>query len=145
MDTGNSDDVVFTNDSEIKFSTATFDNTGGGHASQGMDVGVYTLKIGPVSSIESTNDIPLTYRLSQNYPNPFNPVTNIQFSLKQAGKVNLSIYDVLGKEVLNVVDRQMQAGNHSLTIKAQNLASGVYFYKLSVNDFTAVKKMMLMK
>ncbi|TFH00813.1 MAG: T9SS type A sorting domain-containing protein, partial [Calditrichales bacterium] len=61
------------------------------------------------------------------------------------GHVNLTIYDALGKEVMKVADKQMKAGKHWLTIKAQNLSSGIYFYKLSVNDFTEVKKMMLMK
>ncbi|MEE9117346.1 MAG: T9SS type A sorting domain-containing protein, partial [Calditrichia bacterium] len=71
--------------------------------------------------------------------------TRIEFSLKEAGHVNLSIYDVLGQEVMKVVDKSMKAGQHWLTIKAQNLSSGIYFYKLSVNDFTAIKKMMLLK
>ncbi len=146
LDTGNSDDVVFTHDSEINFSTATFDNTGGGHASQGMDVGVYTLQIGSATGIEANvNTIPITYDMAQNYPNPFNPTTRIEFSLKEAGHVNLSIYDVLGQEVMKVVDRPMKAGHHWLTIKAQNLGSGIYFYKLSVNDFISVKKMILLK
>jgi hypothetical protein len=146
MDTGNSDDVVFAHDSEINFSTATFDNTGGGHASQGMDVGVYTLQIGSATDIETNvTNIPVNYELAQNYPNPFNPTTRIEFSLKEAGHVNMSIYDVLGQEVMQVVDRHIKAGHHWLTIKAQNLGSGIYFYKLSVNEFTAVKKMMLLK
>jgi hypothetical protein len=147
MDTGNADDVVFLHDSEINFSTATFDNTGGGHASQGMDVGVYTLQIGPVATgiEENINSIPVAYSMAQNYPNPFNPTTRIEFGLKEAGHVSLSIYDVLGQEVMKVVDRSMKAGHHWLTIKAKNLGSGIYFYKLSVNDFTAVKKMILLK
>jgi hypothetical protein len=147
MDTGNPDDVVFTHDSEIDFSTTTFDNTGGGHASQGMDIGVYTLQIGSATGIEANiNNVPIAYELAQNYPNPFNPSTRIDFSLKTAGHVNLTIYDVLGQEVVKVIDdRPMKAGYHWINIKAQNLGSGIYFYKLSVNDFTAVKKMMLLK
>jgi hypothetical protein len=146
LDTGNPDDVVFLHDSEINFSTATFDNTGGGHASQGIDIGVYTLQIGSVTGIEANaNTVPLTYNMAQNYPNPFNPTTRIDFSLKESGHVNLSIYDVLGQEVMKVVDKHMKAGKHWLTLKAQNLSSGIYFYKLSVNDFTAIKKMMLLK
>ena len=146
LDTGNSDDVVFTHDSEINFATATFDNTGGGHASQGADFGVYTLQIGAVSAInDNVNAVPVKYGLAQNYPNPFNPTTRIEFSLKEAGHVNLTIYDVLGQEVMKVVDKSMKAGHHWFTIKAQNLSSGIYFYKLSVNDFTAIKKMMLLK
>jgi len=146
LDTGNSDDVVFTHDSEINFSTATFDNTGGGHASQGADFGEYTLQIGSATGIETDiNAIPLAYDMAQNYPNPFNPTTKIEFSLKEAGHVNLYIYDVLGREVMTAVDKKMAAGHHWYTIKAHNLASGVYFYKLTVNDFTAVKKMVLMR
>ena len=97
----------------------------------------------PVKGEESS--IPLAYRLSQNYPNPFNPSTTIAFSLKKTGLVHLSIYNLLGQEVMKVVDKELKAGQHRITIGASNLGSGVYFYKLSVNEFTAVKKMMVLK
>ena len=145
MNTGNADDVVFTHDSNIDFSTATFDNTGGGHAAQGVDVGVYTLQIGSPVGVENNNIIPVEYDMTQNYPNPFNPTTKIDFSLKKAGHVNLYIYNVLGEEVKRVIDKHMSAGNHWLTIQAHGLGSGVYFYKLTVNGFTSVKKMVIMK
>ncbi|UCD37954.1 MAG: T9SS type A sorting domain-containing protein [Fidelibacterota bacterium] len=89
--------------------------------------------------------LPTEYALAQNYPNPFNPSTTIKFQLKEAGPVALLIYDHLGREVLKLVDQPMSAGYHSVTVGADRLASGVYFYRIRVNEFTATRKMLLLK
>jgi hypothetical protein len=95
---------------------------------------------------EKDKTIPDNYTLSQNYPNPFNPSTKINFSLKEQGKVNLEVYNILGERVASLVNGDMAAGNHEINFKAENLASGIYIYRLNVeNKFTAVKKMILMK
>ena len=86
-----------------------------------------------------------SYHLAQNYPNPFNPTTTINFMLKKAGPVELVIYNIQGQKVATLVDAKMKAGTHSVTWNGSNLASGVYFYKLTSGDFTNVKKMMLLK
>jgi hypothetical protein len=88
---------------------------------------------------------PTTYSLSQNYPNPFNPTTKIDFALPKSGSVKLVVYDLLGSEVTTLINEHMEAGNHSATFKGDNLASGVYFYKIVAGDFTDVKKMLLIK
>ncbi|HEX2786590.1 MAG TPA: S41 family peptidase [Ignavibacteria bacterium] len=85
------------------------------------------------------------YKLNQNYPNPFNPVTNINFDLPLDSKVTLKVYDLTGREVATLADEFMTAGYHVVTFNAINLSSGVYFYKLEAGDFSAVKKMMLIK
>lgn len=89
--------------------------------------------------------LPLEYALAQNYPNPFNPSTSIKFQIKESGHVTLLVYDHLGREVMRLVDRPMDIGHHSVTVKADRLASGVYFYRIRVNDFTDTRKMLLLK
>ena len=82
---------------------------------------------------------------SQNYPNPFNPSTNINFTLPNTEFVTLKIYDILGKEVKTIVNEELSAGNYTKTWDANNLSSGVYFYKLTAGKFTETKKMMLVR
>ncbi|MBK9333942.1 MAG: T9SS type A sorting domain-containing protein [Ignavibacteria bacterium] len=89
--------------------------------------------------------IPAEFKLSQNYPNPFNPSTTISYEIPVDGAVSLKIFDMSGKEVMSLVDGVKNAGYYSININASNLSSGIYFYKLTANDFTSVKKMMLVK
>ncbi|MCX6640851.1 MAG: S8 family serine peptidase [bacterium] len=95
--------------------------------------------------IVTTNTIPNEYALGQNYPNPFNPLTSISFNLPQAGLVKLTVFDVMGRQVATLVNGMREAGAHSVTFDATNLASGVYLYKLEAGDYSAVQKMVLMK
>ncbi len=88
---------------------------------------------------------PVKYELSQNFPNPFNPTTKINFALPKQGLVTLKIYDMLGKEVAQLVNEVRNAGNYSVDFNASNYASGVYFYKMTSADFSEVKRMMLVK
>lgn len=89
---------------------------------------------------------PLSYKLSQNYPNPFNPSTTIDFSLMKAGNFTLSVYNILGQKVATLINNQnLEAGNHSVKFNANNLASGLYIYRLTGNNVNLVKKMMLLK
>lgn len=90
--------------------------------------------------------VPLRYALYQNYPNPFNPSTSIAFDLKKDGKVTLEVYNALGERVATLLQgKKMKAGSHNVTWKAANLPTGLYFYKISVNDFHAIHKMLLVK
>lgn len=88
---------------------------------------------------------PVEYKLSQNYPNPFNPTTSIKFSIPKADQVSLTVFDVLGREVMTLVNEQMNAGSYTVDFSAANLASGMYVYKLQAGDFVSTKKMMLLK
>ncbi len=92
-----------------------------------------------------TDMVPMAYALNQNYPNPFNPITTIPFALKDAGLTRLVVYDVLGREVAVLVNRQMSAGFYSVDLRADRLASGVYFYKLTSGKYVSVKKLMVLK
>ncbi len=86
-----------------------------------------------------------TYQLAQNYPNPFNPSTNIQYSIEKSSKVSLKVYDILGREVANLVNQYQAPGHYSVNFDASRLASGVYFYQIHAGNFISVKKMMLLK
>ncbi|MCF6270715.1 MAG: T9SS type A sorting domain-containing protein [Melioribacteraceae bacterium] len=95
---------------------------------------------------EIKNLIPREYLLYQNYPNPFNPSTVIRFSLPKESKVELKIYSVIGEVVKTLISNQaMNAGNHEIEFIASSLASGVYFYRIIADDFTDVKKLVLLK
>ena len=90
-------------------------------------------------------EIPEKVRLSQNYPNPFNPATTIRYQLPTETEVNLTVYDVLGREVAELVDRRQVAGEHTIRFEADGLSSGVYFYRLETDNVTRVRKMLLMR
>ena len=85
------------------------------------------------------------YALCQNYPNPFNPGTEIGFDLVERGLVSLKVYNLLGQEVATLLNRELAAGHHTTNFTADNLPSGVYLYRMTVNGFVAEKKMLLMK
>ncbi|MEE9450443.1 MAG: T9SS type A sorting domain-containing protein, partial [Ignavibacteriaceae bacterium] len=85
------------------------------------------------------------YQLSQNYPNPFNPTTTIEYSLPEQSNVKIVIYDVLGNQLDVLFSGESSAGTHSITWNADSYASGIYFYRMYTNNFTQVKKMLLMK
>lgn len=89
--------------------------------------------------------VPKKFNLSQNYPNPFNPATKISFELPRTSKVKLSVYDVTGKLASELVSEQRAAGYYTVEFNGSNLASGTYFYVLQAEDFSAVKKMVLLK
>ncbi|MFC1563887.1 T9SS type A sorting domain-containing protein [candidate division KSB1 bacterium] len=89
--------------------------------------------------------IPKTFGLNQNFPNPFNPVTEIKYQLPKASSVTLTVYNMLGQEVARLVDTDMPAGYHSVKWDASSVASGTYIYKIAAGNFTAVKKMVVIK
>ncbi len=101
-------------------------------------------------SISIMNYVPDNYSLFQNYPNPFNPVTKIKFQIpsdvrSQKSKVKIIIYDVLGKEILTLVNGELQPGSYEVTFDGSNYASGIYFYQLRSGDYINTRKMILLK
>ncbi|MBN1302099.1 MAG: T9SS type A sorting domain-containing protein, partial [Melioribacteraceae bacterium] len=91
------------------------------------------------------NGIPGDFILHQNYPNPFNPVTNIIYSVAEISAVDIKIYDILGRQVVTLVNEIKLPGEYSVEFDGSKLSSGIYYYKLNAGSFTAVKKMMLIK
>jgi hypothetical protein len=114
---------------------------------------IFITKIGPdqLGYISSKTHAPLLPQLYQNYPNPFNPVTTIEFLLPKKEFTVLKVYDILGKEVAELVSKKLPAGKHQIKWDANHLASGVYYYQIVVDsygeagDFNQVKKMILIK
>ena len=103
---------------------------------------------GIITSVESKDnkvDYPVKFILSQNYPNPFNPVTSIQYAISSRQFVTLKVYDVLGREVATIVNEEKPAGNYEVKFDGANLASGVYFYRLTAGNFVETKKMILLR
>jgi hypothetical protein len=98
------------------------------------------------SNVIEVNVTPISnYKLSQNYPNPFNPTTTITYSIPKNGYVELKIYNSLGQEISTLVKKELHAGNYNVTWNALNAASGIYFYKITVNNFSRTNKMVLLR
>jgi hypothetical protein len=106
---------------------------------------VSIMALAPKISVGSGEKIPSEYILEQNFPNPFNPTTLLNYSVKEAGLVKIKVYDVLGSEVAELVNETKEAGYHSVEFNASNLPSGVYIYKMQVNEFSTSRKMLLLK
>ncbi|HEX7357428.1 MAG TPA: family 10 glycosylhydrolase [Ignavibacteriaceae bacterium] len=96
-------------------------------------------------SIDDDQILPDEYVLEQNYPNPFNPSTNFRFKIAEAGQTTLKIYNLLGQQVAVVLDEFMSPGTYEIRFDANQLSSGIYFYRLRVNNFSASKKMILVR
>lgn len=115
-------------------------------SSLGSMKGVYRLKLQTATGLENNNlTVPANFALLQNYPNPFNPSTKITFQVPKSSYVSLKIYDMLGKEVANPINKNLSAGTYNYTFNAANLTSGIYLYRISSNGFVETKKMILMK
>jgi hypothetical protein len=110
-----------------------------------MGIVAYVMKPDSITSVSDFNSEGITYKLEQNYPNPFNPTTEISFSIPTAGNTSLEIYNILGQKVATLVNKELNLGLHKYQFDASNLSSGIYFYKLQSNNFTSIKKMMLIK
>ncbi len=104
-----------------------------------LDTGV------PTAIEEATEPLPQKFALRQNYPNPFNSMTTIEFDLPERSYVKLVVYDVLGREVEKLVDKELNAGKHTINFDAGSLPSGVYFYVLDAGKFRMARKMVLVK
>ncbi|HMS65361.1 MAG TPA: T9SS type A sorting domain-containing protein [Ignavibacteria bacterium] len=107
----------------------------------------YKITLSPVTNTENNiSVISSDYKLYQNYPNPFNPATKINYELRITNYVSIIIYDVLGNEIMSLVDKKQIAGKYEAEFNGSNLSSGVYFYQLKVNgNLIETKRMMLLK
>ncbi|NWF90882.1 MAG: T9SS type A sorting domain-containing protein [Ignavibacteriaceae bacterium] len=100
---------------------------------------------------KSNTKLPTKFSLEQNYPNPFNPSTKIKYAIplfgrdERGGLVTMKVYDILGKEVVTLVNEYKQTGKYEVEFDAEKLSSGVYFYTLSIDEYLASQKMILLK
>lgn len=97
------------------------------------------------NTIEVNIEAPNKFELSQNYPNPFNPTTNISFSLSETSNVSLTVFNVIGEKVMDLINQKMEAGKHTARFDATKFNSGIYIYKLQTEKNTMTKKMLLLK
>lgn len=96
-------------------------------------------------SADDQTSLPTEYALHQNYPNPFNAVTSLRFDLPQESKVKIVLFNVMGQAVATVVDGAYPAGRHKVQYEETDLPSGMYLMKLEAGNFTAMKKVLLLK
>ncbi len=94
---------------------------------------------------ENNNVLPSGYKLAQNYPNPFNPVTIISYSIPKEGFVTLKVYNSLGKEIATLVNEEKLSGDYKVQFDASRLASGIYYYRINAGNFSATRKLILLK
>jgi hypothetical protein len=99
----------------------------------------------PASAEQINNVVPQNFQLEQNYPNPFNPSTTIRYSIPEASFATVKVYDMLGNEVVTLVNEEQHAGEYEVEFDASHLSSGIYFYKLQTAYYVETKKMILMK
>ena len=103
------------------------------------------IKNNPLGVEKTVSGVPTRFQLEQNYPNPFNPSTTIRYSVAKTSRVTLKVFDLLGREVQTLVQAQQAPGVYNVSFSGQNLATGVYFYRLDAGSFSATKKFVLMK
>lgn len=107
--------------------------------------GIYSANQTVVGIESETSSVPTSFALNQNYPNPFNPSTKIKFNLPSSNNVKLTIYDITGRKVKELVNRELAAGVHTVDFDASTLASGTYIYRIQAGSFVQSKKMILLK
>jgi len=98
-----------------------------------------------VTDVEAEEQLPKEFQLYQNYPNPFNPTTKIEFDLPKQSKVTLKIFNLLGQEIADLMNKNLAAGKYSVDFNASNLPSGIYFYKLTTEQNIYTRKMLLIR
>jgi len=128
--------AYYMNSADFHFSDADFP----GPISQGN-----TIVVADPTGLDDTPEIAKGFALKQNFPNPFNPITKIQYEIEKRSSVNLTVYNLIGKEVAVLVNGFQNAGEHEVNFDGANLPSGVYIYKLRAGASTETRKMALIK
>lgn len=141
------DSVIYFDGNEIHFWTRVefSDQTGTFVTYPEFIPGAINVMISTAIDNEFDNLLPAAYALAQNYPNPFNPSTSIDYSLPRAGYISLKVFNVIGQEVATIYEGFQAAGNHRVEFQASNKPSGIYFYRLTHQDGSETKKMLLVK
>jgi hypothetical protein len=105
----------------------------------------FTTSASIVKVNDTKNIIPSTVTLYQNYPNPFNPSTRIEYSIPANAFVIIEIYDVYGREIEKLINKEQEAGRYSITWEPKNIPSGIYYYKIQSGKYSEVRKMILLR
>ena len=128
----------------VPYTLGVTDRAGNSYSYTGYSV-TLTRELIVTGAASQTGNAPAGYSLSHNYPNPFNPSTTIKFELPKSSVVRLSVYDILGREVAVLVNERREAGVYEVKFDGSNLASGVYFYRLTAGDFVSTKRMLVLR
>jgi len=134
-----------------KATSLAIDNTGnvyvtGSSEGTGTSFDFATIKYSQSVGVQTiSTEVPQKFFLSQNYPNPFNPSTTINFDMHKSGIVSIKVFDLLGKEMQELVKEFKPAGSYQITFDGSKFGSGVYFYEMQTNDFVETKRMLLVK
>ncbi|HLP15770.1 MAG TPA: ethylbenzene dehydrogenase-related protein [Bacteroidota bacterium] len=146
LKTSTVDDATFDTTKATQFTIAQFDNTGGGHATQGIDVGVYKVQFSSaLLGVQKNIGAVESFSLQQNYPNPFNPSTAIRFSTVGRTHVSVKVFDITGREISVLVNEELQQGSYTVQFDGRKFASGVYFYTIKAGSFVETRKMLMLK
>ena len=98
-----------------------------------------------VTDVKESNFVPEKFSLEQNYPNPFNPSTTIKYSVAKPGMVRIAVYNALGQKIKDLVNEVKETGSYSIAFDASGISSGIYFYRIETQQFSEVKKMIVLK
>ena len=105
----------------------------------------YVYQQSTITDVENEETIPTVFKLEQNYPNPFNPSTKIKFAVPEKSNVLIKVYDILGSEVVTLVNQEMDAGWYENNFNAAGLSSGVYLFRMEAGSYVSTKKMILLR
>jgi hypothetical protein len=133
------------NDGTTRQGMIFYSPSNGDQGWQNVSRWTYTWIGDEVTGVEDNETVVNSFNLQQNYPNPFNPSTKITYSIPEPGLVSIKVFDILGRQVAELVNKQQSAGSYTVDFDAQNLSAGVYLYKIESGSFQASKKMILMK
>jgi methionine-rich copper-binding protein CopC len=148
--TGATVDTTFYGSSRTKFIDSVTVDIKYPSANQFIPRYILQGKVAEVQEIKNSSTLPAVFSLGQNYPNPFNPVTSMEFAVPKASHVKIEVYNLLGQKVKVLVDEELKAGKYQVNWNGVNdlgdhVASGIYFYRMNADNFTDVKKMILLK
>ncbi len=129
----------------VSFNHVDFPDLRHGYMSNGLNRRFYSVDFSGTSEVPADTRMPSAITLAQNYPNPFNPSTIIRYTLPHRLRVILTVFTVLGQKVAELVNGDVDPGNHEARFDARNLASGVYFYRIQTGDFIQTRKLLLLK
>lgn len=107
--------------------------------------GCFVFNEDKIVQVEQDIKLPQMYSLSQNYPNPFNPSTKIKYSIPKSEKIQISLFDILGRKIMILVDEYKENGSYEIKVNAEHLSNGIYFYRLIAENYSETKKMVVLK
>jgi photosystem II stability/assembly factor-like uncharacterized protein len=129
----------------VSFNYGEFPNLARGYMSNGLNRKFYSIVFPRTTEVPTEPRLPSIFALGQNYPNPFNPSTTIRFALPTSSHVTLTVYNPLGQQVVELVNGEIEPGNHEVKFDGAGLSSGVYFYRLAANSFVQTRRLVLLR